>query len=105
MKQKRRWKERLAGLPALVYVALCHAMTAFAASDKDIKEVTDGIETLKKLVLSCVQGVGVILLAWGLLDLGTNYSAHDTTQQMMGVKKTVGGIIVIAVPGIIKLFM
>lgn len=51
------------------------------ATDTGVKEVTDGIDVIKELVLGCVGGVGVIFLAWGLLDFGTGYSAHDTTQQ------------------------
>lgn len=50
-------------------------------------EVTDGINVIKDLVLGCVGGVGVIFLAWGLLDFGTGYSAHDTTQQSQAIKK------------------
>ena len=47
------------------------------ATDTGVKEVTDGIDVIKELVLGCVGGVGVIFLAWGLLDFGTGYSAHD----------------------------
>ena len=55
------------------------------------------------LVLGCVGGVGVIFLAWGLLDFGTGYSAHDTTQQSQAIKKVIGGLVMIAVPAILKL--
>ena len=68
-----------------------------------VKEVTDGINVIKDLVLGCVGGVGVIFLAWGLLDFGTGYSAHDTTQQSQAIKKVIGGLIMIAVPAILKL--
>ena len=78
-----------------------------AADDKktDVAEVTNGIEVLKTLALSLVQGVGVIFLAWGLLDFATAYSAHDTSQQSIAIKKCVGGVVAIAVPGIVKLFV
>lgn len=73
------------------------------ATDTGVKEVTDGIDVIKELVLGCVGGVGVIFLAWGLLDFGTGYSAHDTTQQSQAIKKVIGGLIMIAVPAILKL--
>lgn len=73
------------------------------ATDTGVKEVTDGINVIKDLVLGCVGGVGVIFLAWGLLDFGTGYSAHDTTQQSQAIKKVIGGLIMIAVPAILKL--
>ncbi len=71
-----------------------------AATDTGVKEVTDGIDVIKELVLGCV---GVIFLAWGLLDFGTGYSAHDTTQQSQAIKKVIGGLIMVAVPAILKL--
>ena len=74
-----------------------------AATDTGVKEVTDGIDVIKELVLDCVGGVGVIFLAWGLLDFGTGYSAHDTTQQSQAIKKVIGGLIMVAVPAILKL--
>lgn len=57
------------------------------ATDTGVKEVTDGIDVIKELVLGCVGGVGVTFLAWGLLDFGTGYSAHDTTQQSRQPKR------------------
>ena len=63
----------------------------------------DSLELIKDLVLGCVGGVGVIFLAWGLLDFGTGYSAHDTTQQSQAIKKVIGGLVMIAVPAILKL--
>lgn len=86
----------------------CQPMIAFAKektnkTDTGVTEVTDGIGVIKDLVLGCVGGVGVIFLAWGLLDFGTAYAAHETTQQSQAIKKVIGGLIMIAVPAILKL--
>ena len=104
------WK-RCAGTAAFVYFWILANVPAVAfakdekgnATDPGVKEVTDGINVIKDLVLGCVGGVGVIFLAWGLLDFGTGYSAHDTTQQSQAIKKVIGGLIMIAVPAILKL--
>lgn len=72
-------------------------------TDTGVSDVTDGIDVIKDLVLGCVGGVGVIFLAWGLLDFGTAYAAHETTQQSQAIKKVVGGLIMVAVPAILKL--
>ncbi len=103
-----KMKKRIFCLCAAMYgIVLASPVVAFAKEDKtestDISEVTDGIDVLKEIVLACVGGVGVIFLAWGLLDFGTAYSAHDTTQQSSAIKKVVGGLIMIAVPSILKL--
>ncbi len=73
-------------------------------SNADISEVTDGMDIFKDLTLAFVGGIGVIFLALGVLDFATALSAHDTSQQMQGIKKATAGIIIIAVPVIIKLF-
>ena len=72
-------------------------------TDTGVSDVTDGIDVIKDLVLGCVGGVGGIFLAWGLLDFGTAYAAHETTQQSQAIKKVIGGLIMIAVPAILKL--
>ena len=69
---------------------------------KDIKEVTDGIDTIKSLVKGAVTGVGVIFLMWGILDFGTAYSAHDTSQQSAAIKKVIGGLVMVFIPQILN---
>ena len=103
-------------IPAVLGVLYFHVMTsapmvAFAAdkkksggtTDTGVADVTAGIDVIKDLVLGCVGGVGVIFLAWGLLDLGTAYAAHQTSEQSQAIKKVVGGLIMVAVPSILTL--
>lgn len=102
-------RKKLAVVVAMFYFnALAFAPIAVMAKEADktdtgVSEVTDGIDVIKDLVLGCVGGVGVIFLAWGLLDFGTAYAAHETTQQSQAIKKVIGGLIMIAVPAILKL--
>lgn len=72
-------------------------------TDTGVEDVTAGIGVIKDLVLGCVGGVGVIFLAWGLLDFGTAYAAHQTSEQSQAIKKVVGGLIMVAVPSILTL--
>jgi hypothetical protein len=95
-------------MAAMYFKVLAIAPMIVMAKDEDktdtgVTEVTDGIDVIKDLVLGCVGGVGVIFLAWGLLDFGTAYAAHETTQQSQAIKKVIGGLIMIAVPAILKL--
>ena len=74
-------------------------------SNADISEVTDGINILEDIALAIVGGIGVIFLSFGVVDFATALSAHDTSQQMQGIKKAIAGIVMVAVPIIIKLFV
>lgn len=103
-------KKKLAVCVAGIYyrVLTCVPVMALAkdkgtTTDTGVSDVTDGIDVIKDLVLGCVGGVGVIFLAWGLLDFGTAYAAHETTQQSQAIKKVIGGLIMVAVPAILKL--
>ncbi len=73
-------------------------------SNADLSEVTSGIDIIKDICLAVVGGIGFIYLVMGIVDFATTYSSHDTTQQMQGIKKVIAGIIIIAIPVIIKLF-
>ena len=75
-----------------------------AYSNADISSVTDGINILKDIALAVVGGIGVIFLSLGVVDFATSLSAHDTSQQIQGIKKAIAGVIMIAVPVILKLF-
>lgn len=70
---------------------------------KGVSSVTSGINTLTNVVLAIVGGVGVIFLAWGLVDFGTAVASHETSQQMQGVKKAVAGLVIIAIPTLITI--
>jgi len=109
---KEKWKKKcmkLSVIAAGIYfkVMTSAPMVAFAKeaskTDTGVKDVTDGIDVIKDLVLGCVGGVGVIFLAWGLLDFGTAYAAHQTSEQSQAIKKVVGGLIMVAVPSILTL--
>lgn len=100
----RKQKTKLAVVFTSI-LGIGNPITVFAAkTDKNaaVTEVTDGINVLETIVLTCVGGVGVIFLAWGIMDFGSAYSAHDTTQQSMAIKKVIGGLIMVAVPVILK---
>ena len=98
-RSKGLWK-RCSALVAGMYfrILTVSPMLAKAAdkksdtTDTGVSDVTDGIDV-----------IGVIFLAWGLLDFGTAYAAHETTQQSQAIKKVIGGLIMIAVPAILKL--
>lgn len=100
--KKNKLKKKAAAVIMTAYAVMLNSMQVSAAK-KDVTEVTDGIDVLTTLVLSAIGGVGVIFLAWGLLDFGTAYSAHDSTQQAQAVKKVIGGIIIMAIPTILGL--
>lgn len=93
-------KKILSVISTLVFT---FAVTLPVFGAKGTSQVTKGITTLTNVVLAIVGGVGVIFLAWGLVDFGTAVASHETSQQMQGVKKALAGLVIIAVPALIAI--
>lgn len=87
-------------------ISYCYVVNniVFAAKKTDVKEVTDGIDTLKQIALAIVGGIGAVFLCFGVVDFASAISNHDSSQQLAGIKKAVAGIVMIAVPTIVALF-
>lgn len=94
-------KKKLFTVIETLFLTVSISVPVLAA--KSVKSVTSGIDTLTNLVLAVVAGVGVIFLAWGLMDFGTAVASHETSQQMQGIKKAVAGLVIIAIPALIAI--
>lgn len=94
-------KKKILSIVSTLVFTFTVALPVFGA--KKVTKVTSGIDTLTDVVLAIVGGVGVIFLAWGLVDFGTAVASHETSQQMQGVKKAVAGLVIIAIPTLIKI--
>lgn len=99
MKKKLNSKKIIKTLIMMAVMAAMLCVTACAeSSGLDAK-----MNTIYELVMTIVQGIGLILIAFGLMDLGPGISAHDTAQQLQGMKKIGGGGIMLLGPQIIVL--
>lgn len=96
----RKLRKKAALSLSIIVNSVLLSVPVFAAG-KDVSEVTNGIDTLKTLTLTVIGGVGVIFLALGLVDFGSAYSAHDSTQQGQAIKKVIGGLVIVAVPTLV----
>lgn len=72
-------------------VALCAALTvpAFAASDP-----LTIVNNLSDFIFSCIKAIGVIILGWGIVQLGMSIQSHDASQRSQGVLCVFGGLII-----------
>ena len=95
-------KKKILSIVSTLVFTFTVALPVFGAK-KGVGNVTKGLSTLESLVLAIVGGVGVIFLAWGLVDFGTAVASHETSQQMQGVKKAVAGLVIIAIPTLISI--
>ena len=75
---------------ALAALAACAcAVTAFA--DGDPIQV---VNNLSSFIFGLIRAVGIILLGFGVLQLGLSLKSHDPSQRANGMMTIAGGIVI-----------
>ena len=64
--------------------------TAFAAEDDPIAVVNN----LSEFVFGLIRAIGIILLAFGIVQVGLSLKSHDPSQRANGFLTLAGGIII-----------
>mgnify|MGYP004671344567 FL=1 len=65
------------------------AATAFAADDP-----LQVINNLSEFIFGLIRAIGMILLAFGIVQIGLSLKSHDTSQRANGFLTFAGGIII-----------
>ena len=74
-------------LIVLLFVVL--VCTAFAADDP-----LTVINNLSNFIFSVIRAIGLILLGWGIVQVGLSLQSHDPSQRSNGFLTLAGGIII-----------
>lgn len=69
---------------------LCSAMPAFAASNDPITVVNN----LSDFIFGLIRAVGMILLGFGIVQVGLSLKSHDPSQRANGFLTLAGGVII-----------
>ena len=72
-------------------VLACVAMTCPALAADDPLTI---VGNLSDFVFSLIRAVGVILLGWGVVQVGLSFQSHDPSQRSQGFLTLAGGIII-----------
>jgi len=67
----------------------CCTMTAFAADDP-----LTVINNLSEFIFGLIRAVGMILLGWGVVQVGLSLQSHDPSQRSNGFLTLAGGVII-----------
>ena len=78
----------------VVAVALmgCCVMLAFAEDGGDNPLTV--IENLSDFIFGLIRAVGLILLGWGIVQVGLSLQSHDPSQRSNGFLTLAGGVII-----------
>ena len=67
----------------------CFAVPTFAADDP-----LAIVNNLSDFVFSLIRAVGVILLGWGVVQVGLSFQSHDPSQRSQGFLTLAGGLVI-----------
>ena len=79
---------------------ICFAIIAAVvclASAPAVSAATDPIEVVRNLsdfIFGMIRAVGVILLGWGIVQVGLSVQSHDPSQRSNGFMTLAGGVII-----------
>ena len=85
----RKGKSAFAVYTTLVLMLCCCTTTAFAASDP-----LTVINNLSDFIFDLIRAVGLILLGWGIVQVGLSFQSHDPSQRSNGFLTLAGGVII-----------
>ena len=88
MKTNTRTK-RIFALYAVTVMMVTFAVPALAVDDP-----LTVINNLSEFIFSLIRAVGLILLAFGVLQLGLSLKSHDPSQRANGMLTIAGGIVI-----------
>lgn len=88
MKHKRM-KKAMTLYMANVLMCTVFTMTAFATNDP-----LTVINNLSEFIFSLIRAIGLILLAFGIVQVGLSLKSHDPSQRANGFLTLAGGIII-----------
>jgi hypothetical protein len=88
--KKGREKGRvIAAFIAMVLCLFCFNITAFAAGDP-----LTVINNLSTFIFGLIRAIGLIILGFGIVQVGLSLKSHDPSQRANGFLTLAGGVII-----------
>lgn len=83
---KRKW---LFGLYIFTILSTIFSSVAYAASDP-----MSAVNNLSNFIFGLIRAIGMIILGFGVVQVGLSFKSHDPSQRANGFLTLAGGIII-----------
>ena len=93
---------------AVVTVAVCMILSMTVPALAAPEEGGDPISVVNNLsdfIFGLIRAVGIILLGWGIVQVGMSFSSHDPSQRSNGFLTLAGGVVITFAREILNLIM
>ena len=68
---------------------LCFTVPVFATGDPLV-----AVNNLSTFIFSLIRAIGLILLGWGVVQVGLSLQSHDPSQRSQGFLTLAGGLVI-----------
>lgn len=89
--QRRTGKARRVYFSAVLTLTLCAALACPALAANDPLTI---VNNLSDFVFSCIKAIGIIVLGWGVVQVGMSIQSHDASQRTQGFLCLFGGLLI-----------
>ncbi len=89
--QQRVGRARRRYFTAALALTLCAALTCPALAAADPLTI---VNNLSDFVFSCIKAIGIIVLGWGVVQVGMSIQSHDASQRTQGFLCLFGGLMI-----------
>jgi hypothetical protein len=79
-----------AAIVLVIALMMSVGMTAYAATDDPIEVVNN----LSEFIFGLIRAIGLILLGFGIVQIGLSLKSHDPSQRANGFLTLAGGVII-----------
>ncbi len=93
--------KKLFAIFSVIVLMLCMATPAFADQTDPIAVINN----LSEFVFGLIRAIGIILLAFGIVQVGLALKSHDASQRANGFLTLAGGVIITFAREILNLIM
>lgn len=88
---RRAGKARRVYFSAVLTLALCGVLCVPALAAGDPLSI---VNNLSDFIFSCIKALGVIILGWGVVQVGMSFQSHDASQRTQGFLCLFGGLLI-----------
>ena len=71
-------------------LSLCAVTTAYATGGDPLTIVNN----LSDFIFSVIKAIGIIILGWGIVQVGMSIQSHDASQRTQGLLCLFGGLLI-----------
>ena len=89
-----RPSERRARKAYAVFVCLVAAMSLTVMPAMAADDPLAVVDNLSEFIFSLIRAIGLILLGWGIVQVGLSFQSHDPSQRSNGFLTLAGGIVI-----------